>query len=252
MLSPVSDSFPRAVLVVDDEDVVLDVLKAALKKAKLETVTAKSAEEASKALEKRTFGAVLADKNLPGKSGLEVIKEARAKNPYCACLLMTGYPNLESVVEALRLGAADYLEKPFNDVGLMLKRLESAMEHQRMAFERAALAEALRYSEKALKAKEEDVFRHRTELELFQTVVELKIEEATRELNLANAKLTATHLEQQEKLGAAAQKAHALAEGLKRLSQELEQALKEPDAEKLKKLVREVARRLDAQAGSLS
>ncbi len=247
-----SDSFPRAVLVVDDEDVVIDVLKAALKRAKLEVVAVKSAEAAFEALSQRAFGAVLADKNLPGKSGLEVIKEARAKNPYCACLLMTGYPNLESVVEALRLGASDYLEKPFNDVGLMLKRLEAAMEHQRVAFERAALAEALRYSEKALKAKEEDVFRHRTELELFQAVLDLNVEESTRELNLANAQLTAANLEQKEKLDASAHKAHALAEGLKRLSQELEQAVKEADPEKLKQLVRDVARRLDAQAGSLA
>ncbi len=246
-----SDSFPRAVLVVDDEDVVLDVVKAALKRAKLEAVCVTTAEAAFEQLDKRPFGAVLADKNLPGKSGLEVIKQARAKNAYCACLIMTGYPNLESVVEALRLGASDYLEKPFADVGLMLKRLESAMEHQRVMFERAALAEALRYSEKALRAKEEDVFRHKTELELFQTVVELKIEEATKDLGLANAKLTASGLEADEKLAAAVAKLGQLAEGLKKVSRELEQAAAETDLEKLKRLVREVARRLDAQAGSL-
>lgn len=245
------DSFPRTVLVVDDEQVILDVIKVALKRAKLEMVGVTSGEAAIEALSTRPFGAVLADKNLPGKNGLEVIKEARAKNPYCACLMMTGYPTLESVVEALRLGAQDYLEKPFQDVGLMLKRLESAMEHQRVAFERAALVEALKSVDKQLKQKERAVFEHRTELELFQSVMDVKIDEATRELNVANGKLTAENLALEEKSAAATAKLKALAEGLKKLSDELDAAVKEADAEKVKKLIKEVSRRLSTQAASL-
>lgn len=239
-------------LVVDDEQVILDVIKVALKRAKLEMVGVTSGEAAIEALSTRPFGAVLADKNLPGKNGLEVIKEARAKNPYCACLMMTGYPTLESVVEALRLGAQDYLEKPFQDVGLMLKRLESAMEHQRVAFERAALVEALKSVDKQLKQKERAVFEHRTELELFQSVMDVKIDEATRELNVANGKLVAENLALEEKSAAATAKLKALAEGLKKLSDELDAAVKEADAEKVKKLIKEVSRRLSTQAESLS
>lgn len=246
------DSFPRTVLVVDDEQVILDVIKVALKRAKLEMVGVTSGEAAIEALSKRPFGAVLADKNLPGKNGLEVIKEARAKNPYCACLMMTGYPTLESVVEALRLGAQDYLEKPFQDVGLMLKRLESAMEHQRVAFERAALVEALKSVDKQLKQKERAVFEHRTELELFQSVMDVKIDEATRELNVANGKLTADNLALEEKAAGATAKLKALADGLKKLSDELDAAAKEADVEKIRKMVKEVSRRLGTQAESLS
>ncbi|MFT3839961.1 MAG: response regulator [Myxococcaceae bacterium] len=238
-------------LVVDDEQVILDVIKVALKRAKLEMVGVTSGEAAIEALSKRPFGAVLADKNLPGKNGLEVIKEARAKNPYCACLMMTGYPTLESVVEALRLGAQDYLEKPFQDVGLMLKRLEAAMEHQRVAFERAALVEALKSVDKQLKQKERAVFEHRTELELFQSVMDVKIDEATRELNVANGKLVAENLALEEKASAAGAKLKALADGLKKLSDELDAAAKEADAEKIKKVIKEVSRRLSTQASSL-
>jgi DNA-binding response OmpR family regulator len=240
------------VLVVDDEQVILDVIKVALKRAKLEMVGVTSGEAAFEELNRRPFGAVLADKNLPGKSGLDVIKEARAKNPYCACLMMTGYPTLESVVEALRLGAQDYLEKPFQDVGLMLKRLESSMEHQRVAFERAALVEALKSVDKQLKQKERAVFEHRTELELFQSVMDVKIEEATRDLNIANGKLTAENLAQEEKLNAATAKLRGLADGLKKLSDELDASAQEPDAEKLKKHLKELARRLATQASNLT
>jgi DNA-binding NtrC family response regulator len=249
----VADSFPRTVLVVDDEQVILDVIKVALKRAKLEMVGVTSAEAAFEELKKRPFGAVMADKNLPGKSGLDVIKEARARNPYCACLMMTGYPTLESVVEALRLGATDYLEKPFQDVGLMLKRLESAIEHQRVAFERAALVEALKSVDKQLKQKERAVFEHRTELELFQSVMDVKIEEATSELNIANGKLTAENLALEEKTGAASAKLKALADGLRKLSDELDGVAKEEpaDVEKLKKALKEAVRRLSAQAVSL-
>ena len=238
-------------LVVDDEEVVLDVIKSALKKSRLEVTVVTTAEQAFIELDKQAFGAVLADKNLPGQSGLEVIKQARTRNPYCACLVMTGYPNLESVVEALRLGASDYVEKPFTDVGLMVQRLEAAMAHQRVAFERAALADALRASEQTLRAREKDLFKHRTELEVFQTVVDLKIEEATRELNIQNARLTSHTLELEEKLGGRQQKTRQLADALLKLSSELDEAIGEEDLERLRSRVRDVTRRMAIEAESL-
>lgn len=174
---------------VDDEQVVLDVLKIALKKGGYPVTTATSAEAAFELLAKEQFGALLTDKNLPGKSGMEIIKEARRLYPYCACLVMTGYANTESVVEAMRLGANDYLEKPFSELGLVLQRLKAAFEHQRVAFERAALAEGLRYMEQTLKSREKEVFQHRTELELLQHVVEVRIDDATRELAVKSSQL---------------------------------------------------------------
>jgi two-component system, sensor histidine kinase len=173
---------PTSVLVVDDEQVVLDVLKIALKKGGYTATCVTSAEDAFTALAKEQFGAVLTDKNLPGKNGLEIIKEAKRRYPYCACLLMTGYANTESVVEAMRLGANDYLEKPFSELGLVLQRLKAAFENQRVAFERAALADGLRQMELTLKKSEHEVFTQRTELELLQHVVDLQIDDATREL----------------------------------------------------------------------
>ncbi len=179
---PGESPLPKSVLVVDDEQVVLDVLKIALKKGGYPVTCVTNAEEAFVALGKEHFGAVLTDKNLPGKNGLEIIKEARRLYPYCACLVMTGYPTTESVVESMRLGANDYLEKPFAELGLVLQRLKAAFDHQRVMFERAALAEGLRYMEQTLKSRDKEVFQHRTELELLQHVVEVRIDDATRDL----------------------------------------------------------------------
>ena len=198
---PGESPLPKTVLVVDDEQVVLDVLKIALKKGGYPVTCVMSAEEAFAALAKEQFGAVLTDKNLPGKNGLEIIKEARRLYPYCACLLMTGYANTESVVEAMRLGANDYLEKPFSELGLVLQRLKAAFDHQRVMFERAALAEGLRYMEQTLKSRDKEVFQHRTELELLQHVVEVRIDDATRDLMVQLSRLEGERGELLDRVG---------------------------------------------------
>src|SRR5581483_9362725 len=147
--------FPSAVLIVDDEPTVIDVLTVVLKKHQLEAKGAATGEDALQLLKAERFGCLVADKNLPGKSGLEVIREARRLQPYCACLVMTGYPTAESMLEALRLGAIDYLEKPFPELGLVVQRMQAAMDRSRTAFEREALAKTLREMKAELKKSEE-------------------------------------------------------------------------------------------------
>jgi FixJ family two-component response regulator len=172
-------SFPSDVLIVDDEPTVIDVLKVVLKKHKLDARGATTGEEAIELLKTQRFGCLVTDKNLPGKNGLEVIREAKRLQPYCACLIMTGYPNADSMLEALRLGAIDYLEKPFPELGLVIQRVQAAMEHARTAFEREALATTLREMSAELKKSEEAVFQRQTELDVFVSVLELRVEEAT-------------------------------------------------------------------------
>jgi DNA-binding response OmpR family regulator len=241
------------VLVVDDEPVVLDVLTRALKKGGYPVTTAASGEAAIDALKKEQFGAVLTDKNLPGKNGLEIIKEARRLYPYCACLLMTGYANTESVVEAMRLGANDYLEKPFSELGLVLQRLKAAFDHQRVVFERAALAEGLRYMEQTLKSRDQEVFQNRTELQLLQHVVELKVEDATNAINLQLAKAEGERSELAEKVAKHAQRDAQLAEALRKAADRCSTTAKKADltVEKAKETLLDLERKLSGQADSL-
>jgi CheY-like chemotaxis protein len=115
------------VLVVDDEAVVLTVLREALRRGGYRVTTAASAEEAIDLMHKRRFDLVLTDKNLPGASGLDVLRAARSLNPAPAIVLITGYSSYDSAVEALDIGAHDYIEKPIRDVEDLRFRIRRAL-----------------------------------------------------------------------------------------------------------------------------
>lgn len=214
-MAAAANAFPATVLVVDDEQSVIDVLFAVLKKNKLDARGALSGEEATAMLKKDRFGCLITDKNLPGMSGLEVIKEAKRLQPYCACLVMTGYPTASSMVEAIRLGAMDYLEKPFPELGLVVQRVHAAMEHARTAFEREALVRTLREMRTRLKKSEEAVFQRQTELDVFVQVLELRVEEATGTLQLEKGQAQAQLADVEDKLQAATKKFARVSDALK-------------------------------------
>jgi CheY-like chemotaxis protein len=115
------------VLVVDDEAVVLTVLREALRRGGYRVTTAASAEEAIDLMHKRRFDLVLTDKNLPGASGLDVLRAARNLAPAPAIVLITGYSSYDSAVEALDIGAHDYIEKPIRDVEDLRFRIRRAL-----------------------------------------------------------------------------------------------------------------------------
>lgn len=115
------------VLVVDDEAVVLTVLREALRRGGYKVTTASSAEEAIDLMKTRRFDLVLTDKNLPGASGLDVLRAARALNPAPAIVLITGYTSYDSAVQALDIGAHDYIEKPIRDVEDLRFRIRRAL-----------------------------------------------------------------------------------------------------------------------------
>ncbi len=115
------------VLVVDDEVVVLTVLREILRRSGYRVTTAASAEEAIELMQKRVFDLVLTDKNLPGASGLEVLRVARGLDPPPAVVMITGYSSYDSAVTALDIGAQDYIEKPIRDVEALRFRIRRAL-----------------------------------------------------------------------------------------------------------------------------
>ncbi len=128
------------VLVVDDEVVVLTVLREALRRGGYRVTTAASAEEAIDLMRRRVFDLVLTDKNLPGASGLEVLRVARTLDPAPAVVLITGYSSYDSAVDAKDLGAHDYIEKPINDVENLRFRIRRALSRRDEQMARAANA----------------------------------------------------------------------------------------------------------------
>src|SRR5262249_53649127 len=114
---------PYPVLIVDDEAVILTVLSSLLGEEGYEVHTAFSAEDALEQIGQRRFDMLITDKNLPGQSGLDLIRKVRNAHPDIETVMITGYGSLESAIEALHLGAGGYLLKPFEDIGIVLGKV---------------------------------------------------------------------------------------------------------------------------------
>ena len=101
----------KIVLIVDDEAILRESLGDYLKET-YQVVTAGTGEEALALIEKQDFDVLVIDVRLPGKTGLQVLREVRESKPHIRSIVMTAYPSAESAVEAMKLGAIDYLAKP--------------------------------------------------------------------------------------------------------------------------------------------
>jgi DNA-binding response OmpR family regulator len=103
----------KPVLIVEDETIMRDSLRDWLKEEGYEVDTAESGEEALQKIGETEFGVAVLDLKLPGKDGLEVLREATAQNPKLKGVIITAYPSLKTAVEAIKIGAVDYIVKPF-------------------------------------------------------------------------------------------------------------------------------------------
>ncbi|MEW6593578.1 MAG: response regulator [Thermodesulfobacteriota bacterium] len=122
------------VLVVDDEPTARQVLRLGVERLGCEVVTAEDAVSAIALLSREHFHAVITDKNMPGtdhrtEGGLDVIRFAKRVNPGCAVLMITGFASLESAIEAMQLGAFDYITKPVRAEELKAK-LDRVVQYQ--------------------------------------------------------------------------------------------------------------------------
>ena len=104
-----AESPPKRILVVNDEEVIRTLLREILMGEGYEVTTADDGEEAVVILEQQQFDLVMTDLVMPRANGVEVLQTS--KRPV---VIVTGYPSVETVVRLVRLGAADYLTKPFN------------------------------------------------------------------------------------------------------------------------------------------
>jgi len=102
----------KPILLVEDETIMRESLRDWLTDDGYRVETAKEGEEALEAIAERDFGIVILDLKLPGKDGIEVLREAKEKRPQLKGIIITAYPSIETAVEATKLGAIDYLTKP--------------------------------------------------------------------------------------------------------------------------------------------
>jgi DNA-binding NtrC family response regulator len=118
-------------VVIDDEQGILDVVGRFAQRAGYEAITFSNGREAIAQLQTRRADLVMVDLRMPEVGGLDVLKAIREIDPRCQAVLMTGFASVETAVEAIKLGATDYLSKPLD-----FERLEQLLAGVRDDLER--------------------------------------------------------------------------------------------------------------------
>lgn len=114
----------RKILVVDDESSIRDFLKIMLTREGYTIVCAEDGVQALALYKKQSFDMVISDLQMPNMTGLELLKELVKENSSVLFMVITAFGSMETAIEVMKLGAYDYLTKPFNieEVGLNLKK----------------------------------------------------------------------------------------------------------------------------------
>ena len=129
---------PGRILIVDDEKAILVALRGLFTKEGYEVDTAGSGEEAVKKIENGRFHVVVTDLSMDGISGMQVLERARTLDPDLAVVMITAHGSEKAAVQAMKLGATDYLPKPFDNDELRVvvrKAMEGALlkrDHRRL------------------------------------------------------------------------------------------------------------------------
>ncbi|MCG6908835.1 MAG: response regulator [Deltaproteobacteria bacterium] len=106
---------PIRILVIDDESVICDACKLVLGERGHRVDRCLTGRTGLEAIRKETYEVILLDIKLPDVDGMEILREVCNMSPMPCIIVMTGYSTMSNAVQAMKLGAADYLTKPFTD-----------------------------------------------------------------------------------------------------------------------------------------
>ena len=132
-------SCPR-VLIVEDDALLCESLAAALRELSFEVETAPDGLQAIQKIKESVYDILLTDLRLPGLNGEEVLRQAKALYPDLIVMVATGYGDLRNAVNMMKLGAADYIQKPFLKDELIV-RIEKAIEQRQWRWQSRAAKE---------------------------------------------------------------------------------------------------------------
>lgn len=107
------------ILVVDDEDALRTVLSSELESEGYEVDMAADGDEAIDIVQKKQFNLVLLDIKMPRVDGFEVLKFIKEKYPHVKVIMLTGFADLKNAIESKKLGAEDFVSKPYDLVDLL-------------------------------------------------------------------------------------------------------------------------------------
>ena len=123
----------NAILIVDDENHLRLSLSLVLQKEKYRVETAANAEDALDCLQQHEYDLMFLDLNMPGMTGIELLVEVHRHYPHMPVLILTAHAALESAIQAVRLGARDYLIKPVEPVLIIARVSEILAENEQPA-----------------------------------------------------------------------------------------------------------------------
>jgi len=117
----------KNILVVDDEEVICNSLRKILTRKDYLVETALNADDALEKIQHKNFDLVITDIMMPGLDGIDFLKYIKDNYPEIDVMMITGFPSIESTVRSIKLGAFDYIQKPFTPqeiLGRMIKVTE--------------------------------------------------------------------------------------------------------------------------------
>lgn len=172
------DNFPPKILVVDDDPMILELLKGAITSFGYRCVTAADGAEALERHREGGFSAVLTDITMPKMDGMALLKEAKNLYPRLDVIMVTGYAETYSYTEVIKAGACDFIAKPFN-VDELEAKLNRVFREQNLVrkLEHLSMCDVLTglYNRRGFDAKlhEEIPRAHRQEYPVFLAIVDV-------------------------------------------------------------------------------
>ena len=139
------------ILIVDDDLEMQNLLRICLASPEYDVTTIGNGRQALEMLETGQFGVAVLDLMLPDLNGMKILRRIREQRPEIEIIVLTAYVSLETAIEALRLGAYDYVTKPFY-ADTIRSAVRRAVEKQNLALERERAEEALRQAKDAAEA----------------------------------------------------------------------------------------------------
>jgi len=148
-------SQPGHILIIDDEAALRQTLARILQRAGHEVTTAESGEMALSLIANTAFDVIYMDLRMPGMPGLEALKRIQASHPDLPVILFTAQPDVNSAVEALRLGATDYLLKPLRPQ-VLVERTQAILSQREKERRRREIQSQIQALQSELKRMEND------------------------------------------------------------------------------------------------
>ncbi len=130
------------ILIIDDDAAIRDACFQVLTRSGYEAELAGTPEEALELISKFEFDVILLDLKMPGMNGLELLRHIKEDDPHAEVVIITAYGTVQNAVEAMKSGASDFLQKPFNPEELRLA-VKKALERRRLTMENLYLKRAL-------------------------------------------------------------------------------------------------------------